>query len=55
MGYCFYCYLWSLHNSLVTDCGCSGNNGSVEVSGVLFLLLFVVAAQLVSHGLWLFR
>ena len=28
MGYCFYCYLWLLHDSLVTDCGCSGNDGS---------------------------
>ena len=25
--YCFYCYLWLLHDSLVTGCGCSGNDG----------------------------
>ena len=27
VGYCFCCYLPSLHNSLVTESGCSGNDG----------------------------
>ena len=40
MGYCFYCYLWSLRHSLVLDFGCSGNDGS----GKLFCsCCFVVA------------
>ena len=27
MGYCFCCYFWPLHDSLVTESGCSGNDG----------------------------
>ena len=26
VGHCFCCYLRSLHNSLVTESGCSGND-----------------------------
>ena len=28
MGYCFCCYLRSLHDSIVIESGCSGNDGA---------------------------
>ena len=34
MGYFFFCcYLRSLHNSLVTESGCSGNDGADKLFG----------------------
>ena len=46
MGYCFWCYLRSLHDSLVTESGCSGNDGADKLFwGVNLSLLVILSAN----------
>ena len=52
MGTVFCCYLRSLHNSFVTDSGCSGNDGACKLFwGIknLSSCCFLVATKLFSH------
>ena len=46
VGYCFWCYLRSLHDSLVTESGCSGNDGADKLFwGVNLSLLVILSAN----------
>ena len=52
MGYCFCCFLRSLHDSLVMESGCSGNEGVGKLFwGVknLSSCCFSVAIKFFSH------
>ena len=53
VGYCFFCcYLRSLHNSLVTESDCSGNDGGGKLFwGIknLSSCCFFVAIKFFSH------
>ena len=58
MGYCSCCYLRSLHNSLVRESGCSGNDGAGKlfwgIKKILSSCSFLVATTFFSHfiGEW---